>query len=284
MEQLKTTEIYNTYTDGGLNLVDVKTRCIAHFIAPLIKQFLRTKESNVSDALQYFIGTRLTFIPKLKPGPHQDSINPIFNKAIMWLKDLKIISPSLDWNNVSTKSVYDVLISKIKTRLKVKIRNPLIYFKNSFKNVTNPFLSPTAKEHTLFPLHNILPTADRRQRCRRQKNNSCYFCHRRETVPHIFGCKKSTPALKWFLRRLTLIDNECSNLKINEIMLLNFMLNEKKKQNTPIWLTVNFSLALWKARLKQNKTTITKEVTTNLKRKIRLLKHNQMYKENLQFF
>lgn len=146
-------------------------------------------------------------------------------KAIDSLKELY---GTLDLIQTLTKEIYKLLIPKTLTRPKIITNNPLTCFKNSFYNTTNAFLSPVTKEHFLFSLHNILRTADTRDKC---------------TVADITSC---LPAV--ITRILTTINPDIKNIKMRDLMFLNFKLKDKKKHNTAVWLLAYFGLALWEAR------------------------------------
>ena len=55
--------------------------------------------------MQFLIGTGMNFIQKIKPGPHQAFLNPIFTKAINNLKPQQK-------HNITTKQIYNLLTEK----------------------------------------------------------------------------------------------------------------------------------------------------------------------------
>ena len=56
---------------------------------------------------------------KIKPGPHQAFLNPIFTKAITNLKTLHKTNPNIDWFSITTKQIYNVLTKKQKKTPKI---------------------------------------------------------------------------------------------------------------------------------------------------------------------
>jgi len=283
-EAIKITEVYNTYLDGGFNLINTKSKCNALFLSTLVNQLLQKNKNTTSHGIEYFIGIRVTFLKEVQPGPHQVNTNQIFTKAINLIRNLHKENPNTDWHTITTKQIYNILLTKLKTTPKIKLKNPLICYNNAFKNITNPFLSPTTREHVLFALHNILPTADRKQKCKQRADSNCHFCQQRETLAHLFECSTSIPAMKWLMRKLFLIDTNIKKNTINDLISLNFKLTPKKKNNSAIWLIGNFNLAIWKSRQKRNAKNITQEVTYTINRKIRLLRTRKNFKENFQIF
>jgi len=202
IEQVKIKEMHNTYEDGGFNLTNVTKKCEALFIRTLLQQFLTSRNICSNAALQFFIGIRLKLLKQIKRSPHQVTTNQIFMKAISKIKFLHKENPSTDWEIITTKAIYQLLIKKELISPKIIAKNPGYNFSLAFKNTKNKFISPTIKEHALLTIHNILTTQDRLQRCNYQNDGSCLFCQQRETISHLRSCRESTPAVKWLKRKI----------------------------------------------------------------------------------
>jgi hypothetical protein len=81
-------------------------------------------------------------------------------------------------------------------------------------------------------------------------------------------------------RKLIKLDSSMERLAIQDIFFLDFLLPDRKRHNTAVWLAANFSETLFKIRYGTSKN-ILRDVYTEMKRRIRRVVSSSIYESRL---
>jgi len=271
-EKLTKEECYLPAEEGGLGLIEASAKASSVNLNSIRKNlFSKSKQ------MEYLLGYEAKFIKSPEPGPKKETTPLFFKQILKKAKKMKQNNPDLTWTEINAKKIYELLVKV--TKPKIFNNNPTNNYQLTLRNINKINHLPETKEFLFQFMHNILPTKVRLKRCRANIETDCAHCEDTpEDREHILRCPSSKAAITWMMNQIAKItDSEAlNNLTVQQILYLDFNINDKKENTKVAWITAHFCLTLWKER-KINKTNqISFKTITKTKQALQFYKnHNK---------
>ena len=189
-EALKRETLYNTFLNGGLNIVDIKTK-LASFHVKQILQLIKGHKAKWKYLAVYWIGLRLrNYVASFTTLsiPHADHVPGYYKTAMNAFNKFSALVPDFMVRQlVTTKFIYTKLLDSRLIPPRVINIHPTIDISQCWKWIHCDFVDPKYKDLAWKIIHQILPTQCLLYRYHITGNAKCYLCKRGvETLSHLF--------------------------------------------------------------------------------------------------
>jgi len=239
-EKLTKEECYLPAEEGGLGLIEASAKASSVNLNSIRKNlFSKSKQ------MEYLLGYEAKFIKSPEPGPKKETTPLFFKQILKKAKKMKQNNPDLTWTEINAKKIYELLVKV--TKPKIFNNNPTNNYQLTLRNINKINHLPETKEFLFQFMHNILPTKVRLKRCRANIETDCAHCEDTpEDREHILRCPSSKAAITWMMNQIAKItDSEAlNNLTVQQILYLDFNINDKKENTKVAWITAHFCLTL----------------------------------------
>lgn len=211
-------QLYLPFYKGGINLVDLSSKCKSLFIRNVIKENDESVEDEVY-LLNYANKGQLT------------------RNAKEWL-EIAIQVKRKRWSE-STKLLYDFFISEQNIQVNCEIRFPEVDWMIIWNNLSRNFLCSEDKTNVYLLLNDVLPNKEKLQAygIGSLTDTNCNICGVPENNLHkIVECARGKSIKEWvshILRSRMKIDYR----RIDDILVWN--INNEPRQNAALWLAVH---------------------------------------------
>ena len=257
-EPLQRKVLYNNVSDGGHNLVCIKTKLESLLLSHIQKIVVNHEAKWVSFA-RYWCGYKLRkFNPELASNsfPHSEFI-PFFYRNCLTLVDrlLKIDSDlETSFGTLPSKVLYSTLLKDVKIEPRVLRIFPGIDFCPIFSEIYRDFIDHCISDVSWRIVHEILPINYVLYYRNISQDKFCTFCNGIETFEHlfydcpnvhlivqfvadvIFNLTQGKIALNFSKIRHTTFDKDCfPNVQVKEVVF--YLISELKYS---IWTCRNF--------------------------------------------
>ena len=245
LEKLATQEIYNKLEDGGLGLVDIRSKADALFIKQGCR-ILAEPGGCASKHLKYWIGLHLAqYIPDMRPGPHCERVPRYyrhFKKLMVEVFKQEDVDPErLD--QVKVKELYKGFTDTFPPPKAVYRHD--VPWEKVWERINHPVLEVKQREMMFLLVHNILPTRERLLRLNQVDSDQCEERDGTEDVVHLFcTCRRSQVAWSWMRRKILNRYPELQVLSDFEMLHL-LTLDHSDNPLDLIWLVTNFVEYVW---------------------------------------
>ena len=150
-EALKRESLVNTYADGGLNIVHIKTKIASLFVKQVL-QLIKEHRAKWTFLAVYWLGRHLReYVASFASLsiPHAEQIPKYYYNALRVFRMFVHMVPDLMGRQyVTTKFIYGKLIQRKQTKPRVTRVYPSIIFTETWKWVQCAFVDPRAPDTT----------------------------------------------------------------------------------------------------------------------------------------
>ena len=255
LEKLALQELFCSTKDGGLGLVDIRSKAEALFIKQSCRM-LADLEGRSFKHIKYWIGLYLSdFFPTLRPGAHSETI-PKFYQVFK-----NLITEALREGIVSPHQLEKVRVKEVYRELTNTLPPPKVIYKYDlpwatvWENIHHPVLDVKQRELMFLLVHNILPSRQRLFRLNQVQDDNCLEGDGQETLEHLFcQCRRTQVAWAWMRRKII---NWCpSHHGLSDFEMINLVTLEKQKVLDIIWLVANYVSYVWSKKCENNNSNI----------------------------
>ena len=270
LEKLALVEIHTSRQEGGLGLVEIRSKSEALLIKQCCRMLSQPDERGYKH-VKYWLGLYFSrYLPGLRGGPHAEHL-PVYYLELKTLLEEVFISGEVDPGSLESVKVKD-LYRGFTTTLPL----PKVVYKYGlpwdivWKSINHSMLDVGERELMFLLVHDILPTRVRLHRLGQADSEECEFEDGNEDLEHLFtSCKRVQPAWAWLrktiekflpaVRRLSNFEllNVCHQSKIL-IFLISFYVDHiwtrKTKFNSIFIDTENMIVSL-KLKFNENQTS-----------------------------
>ena len=277
LEKLSLVELCNKKVDGGLGLVEIRSKADAL----LLKQACRILTACGSKSwlhLKYWMGLYLArIIPEMRSGPHSERI-PVMYTTVKALFDESVMElPVEDIEKITVKELYKSFTETLPPPKVLYKPDQGRVWENVWSNINNPMLRVKEREFLFLLVHNILPTRERLFRMNVVESDVCVCGGGVESLEHIFfTCVKSQSAWSWMRRKMETVVVGARLFSASDFMKMDF-----KSKTFLFFMNFYFSF-IWK-KLKTENTAVINIVNmeAELRSEFRLFQNSQNRFENL---
>jgi hypothetical protein len=189
-ELIKRETLLNDYQQGGLKVVDIKSK-IESFRVRQVLQLIKGNKAKWKYYAVYWIGLQLRkYVLSFASLsiPHAEQIPDYYENAIRLFRIFEALAPDfMSRQSVTTKFIYANFVKAriIEPRVIKIYRN--VNFIQSWKWIHSGFVDPRYRDLAWRIAHQILPTQSLLYKYNITKNAKCYLCkHQIETMSHLF--------------------------------------------------------------------------------------------------
>ena len=257
LEKLSLQEIYNSPDEGGLGMVDIRTKSESLFI----KQFCRILDEEGGRGrkhVKYWIGMYLGgYIPDLRPGPHSERVPPYyqhFRKLLEYAIIEELVNPE-ELEKVKVKELYKGMTETLPPPKVVYKYN--LPWDDVWRRINHPVLDVERKELMFLLVNNVLPTRERLLRMGMRQDALCEEGDGVEDREHLFcTCRRVQVAWAWMKRKI--INIYPLNGALSDLELLNLVIAGGIELEL-VWFITNYIFYVWNQRERKNNTEINLE-------------------------
>ncbi len=269
--------MYNKCINGGIGLINVKVKLQALLVVHLVK-FIKGTDAKWSFFTRYWLGL---YLRKYNPacdnnlGPHSSPLYiPAFYKTALDALTLFLSrKPNVDFSKVTTKMVYDTLLTQDIPKIVAKF--PFLDFSLLWKNLNSPFIESVHRDTSFRVLHNVLPIGQHLYYHGISEIIKCYFCSGKEMFPHLFhSCKQVYPIIQYFENLIGKMLNHSYRITPAAMVFLNIIpTGYKHIDQVVLYIICLIKHSIWLQRnlvKYENKVFDTRNVINIIKSQIRL--------------
>jgi len=253
-EALKRETLYNTFLNGGLNIIDIKTK-LASFRVIQVLQIIKGQGAKWKHLAVYWLGLHLRNYVRAFASlsiPHADKMPEYYKHAMKVFSEFTTLVPDfMGRQSVTTKFIYAQLLdSRLVPPRVIKIY-PTINLSQSWKWIHCDFVDPRYRDLAWRITHQILPTQCLLYKYHISRNTKCYLCKRSvETISHLFY---ECPILKdlWaFVETILSLLTGCQvKISLNAIRFNMFTPHALSSYNKLLILLINtMKYCIWSVR------------------------------------
>ena len=189
-EALKREMLLNDFPNGGLNVIDIKTK-IESFLVKQVLQLFNGSQVKWKYLAIYWIGLHLReYVPSFASLsiPHAERIPDYYRYALrLFRKFVELVPTFMAREVVTTQFIYLKLLELRKMPPKVLKVFPTIAISNAWEWVQCPFVDPKYRDLAWRIVHQIIPTQSLLYKYNITRNAKCYLCKCGvETISHLF--------------------------------------------------------------------------------------------------
>ena len=190
MESVKRLTLIDSFENGGLDIVDIKTK-LETFRVSQVLQLIKGTKANWKYCAVYWLGFHLRkYVPAFASLsiPHAEKIPKYYNLALKMFHIFELKVPEFMFRQtVTTKFIYYHLLDNRKQPPRILRVYPTIEFKRAWKWIQCSFVDPKYRDLAWRVLNEILPTQSYLYKLHISRNAKCYLCGRsEETLSHLF--------------------------------------------------------------------------------------------------
>ena len=190
METVKRLTLIDSFENGGLDIVDIKTK-LETFRVSQVLQLIKGTKANWKYFAVYWLGFHLRkYVPAFASLsiPHAEKIPKYYNLALKMFHVFELKVPEFMFRQtVTTKFIYYHLLDNRKQPPRILRVYPTIEFKRAWKWIQCSFVDPKYRDLAWRVLNEILPTQSYLYKLHISRNAKCYLCGRsEETLSHLF--------------------------------------------------------------------------------------------------
>ena len=189
-EVVKRLTLINNFQNGGLDIVDIKTK-LETFLVGQVLQLIKGTKAKWKYFAIYWIGLHLRkYVPLFASLaiPHAEHIPKYYTLALKFFRIFEQKVPQFtSCQSVTTKFIYNHLLEKRKEPSRILKVHPTIDFTTAWKWVQCNFVDPKYRDLAWRIINQILPTQNYLYKLNISKSAKCYLCKRSvETLTHLF--------------------------------------------------------------------------------------------------
>ena len=189
-EALERESLLNTYADGGLNIVDIKTKIEALFVKQVL-QLIKEHRAKWTFLAVYWLGVHLREYVTAFASlciPHGEQIPRYYHNALRVFRIFVHMVPDfMGRQSVTTTFIYGKLIQRKQIKPRITRLYPTIVFAETWKWMQCAFVEPRYMDLAWRIAHEIIPTQSLLYKYNISRNLNCYLCKRQpETISHLF--------------------------------------------------------------------------------------------------
>jgi hypothetical protein len=255
LEKLALQELYTPVKQGGLGLVDIRTKSEALFIKQACR-LLVDPEGRSSMHIKYWLGLYLAeYLPALRPGPHSERVPKFYRQFRRLMTEVfkeGLVDP-YQLDKVKVKDIYNEYTSTLPP--------PKVIYKYDlpwdciWENINHPVLEVNQREIMFMLVHNILPTRERLLRLNQAVDDECVEGDGRETMEHLFcRCRRTQVAWAWMRRKV--INKYPGYQGLSDFEMINLVTLSKDNTVDYVWLVTHFVCYVWARKIENNNYSI----------------------------
>ena len=215
-------EIYNPPEEGGLGMVDIRTKADSLFIKQSCR-ILDEEGGRGRKHVKYWIGMYLGgYIPDLRPGPHSERVPPFYHHFRKLLEDAfieELVNPE-ELEKVKVKNLYMEMTDTLPPPKVVYKYN--LPWEDVWRRMNHPVLDVEMKELMFLLVNNVLPTKERLLRMGMRQDALCEEGDGVEDREHLF-CTCRRVQVAWTLMRRKMINIHPVNGASSDLELINLV-------------------------------------------------------------
>ena len=189
-EAVKRLTLIDSFENGGLDIVDIKTK-LETFRVSQVLQLIKGTKANWKYFAVYWIGFHLRkYVPAFASLsiPHADYIPKYYNLSLQMFRVFESKVPEFMFcQKITTKFIYYHMLDNRKQPPRILKVYPTIDFNKAWKWIQCSFVDPKYRDLAWRVINEILPTQSYLYKFNISRNAKCYLCKRSvETLSHLF--------------------------------------------------------------------------------------------------
>ena len=252
-EALKRESLLNTYANGGLNIVDIKTKIESLFVKQVL-QLIKEHRAKWTFLAVYWLGIHLReYVASFASLsiPHAEQIPKYYYNALRVFRTFVHMVPDfMGRQSVTTKFIYGKLIQRKQIKPRVTRIYPTIVFAETWKWVQCAFVDPRYRDLAWRIAHQIIPTQSLLYKYNISRNIKCYLCKTQpETITHLFYECRTLRGLWSFVETTLFHLTGCQVTITLNAMFHIFQKNNNNDNNDMLILLINLlKYCIWTMR------------------------------------
>ena len=250
LEKLALQEIYNPPDQGGLGVVDIRSKADALFIKQACR-LLSNPEETGAKHIKYWLGLYLgRYLPELRPGAHSEGVPDYYRHFRRLLEEV------IQGGDVYPEELEKVKVKDLYLTFTETLPPPKVVYKHAlpwediWRRIHHPMLTVNQRELMFLLVHNILPTKERLLKMNQVETDQCEEGDGVETLEHLFcGCRRTQVAWAWMRRKVSAFYPQCGRSSNFELLNLVTFSSDKQVEKDIIWLISTFVEYVWKQKL-----------------------------------
>ena len=252
LEKLALQELHGPVKEGGLGLVDIRTKADSLFIKQACRMLSEPNGRSLSH-VKYWIGLYLAdYLPDLRAGPHSERLPSHyrhFKRLLVEMFEGGFVDPN-QLQRFRVKDLYKELTTTLPPpKIVYKYRD--LPWETIWKNINHPVLDVKQRELLFMLVHNILPTRQRLFRLNQAQDVNCIEGDGEESIEHLFcSCRRTQAAWAWMRRKII---NLFPHLQaLSNFEMLNLVTVGQTKVVDYVWLVANYVDYVWAQKSELN--------------------------------
>jgi exonuclease III len=245
LEKLSLTEICNSKEDGGLGLVEIRSKADALLLKQTCR-ILSAQDRKCWSHLKYWTGLYFGRIfPSLRPGPHSERVPELYSQVKCLILEALEDNSAEEITKITAKEIYRQYTETLPPP-KVVYKKEQVIWDSVWGNIHHPMFTVERREFLFLLTHNILPTGERIRRLN-LGDGECDCGGGVETPEHLFfTCVRTQSAWAWMRRKMETVAPAARVFSEQDFLKLDF------KSKILLWLISFYFHFVWNT-VKDNK-------------------------------